>query len=292
MGKGFQPDGGGAGGGDLGAHGAGDIMVVLPVDKQNGNPGLLHGFQRGSAPDIEAAENPAAQRDKGAEEAAGHALVAADLADYFIGGGIGAVRHDAPDALRQGQGGGHEHRGRAHGDARKDQRHAGPAPGGVFRPEQAVLPLVYTQGNDLPLAFPMGPLVNHQCVVPGGAGQQIAAAEIPQGGAVITVHLYQDGRPVPHMVIAAEEPEPVLGTDAQGLVGNGVKSVDQLQDPILVALILLGAWDMSRILPAGNRIVKGHAERGRNQKQDGKREGGKENNKRHLFTRFKPAPSA
>lgn len=114
----------------------------------------------------------------------------------------------------------------------------------------------------------------------------------PAGRCRVTVHLYQDGRPVPHMVIAAEEPEPVLGTDAQGLVGNGVKSVDQLQNPILVALILLGAWDMSRILPAGNRIVKGHAERGRNQKQDGKREGGKENNKRHLFTRFKPAPSA
>ena len=94
-------------------------MIIQTVKEQDGHADVRRSFQSGVALRIKAAVEPCTQSHKEIAQPGRQLHFAYDMLNDLFCGGEAAVSQHTDDIWRQGFAGGHQYRGRAHGNACK-----------------------------------------------------------------------------------------------------------------------------------------------------------------------------
>ena len=126
---------------------------------------------------------------------------------------------------------------------------------GPADPVQAVVALLDAEGDGVAFAAAVGALLCHEDIVAGPEHDLDAAAEVPARCAAIAVEAEHERGVVALVVIAGAEDEPVVGTDLDRFVRDGVSRIDHLADLFAEDVHLGGVGDgVVIVLPVVRRI--------------------------------------
>ena len=203
-----------------------------------------------------AAEEEGANLEEGPQEPAGGPRLVRRQDDDIPWHVVGAIGQDALHAFGQGQGRGHEHRGGPHADAVKEQGRIGETLGAVFRPPPHVLPLPDTEGHDVALAVPLGPLMDQEHPVPSGHEGLGPAAKVTHAQTPIAVAADVDRVARFAGVVVPGQPEAVFGFDIYPLRRQGQQLIDKAKHLIPLRVVLLPPRQVTGIVLLPHRRIE------------------------------------
>ena len=206
-------------------HIAGHEAVRLPVGEQHRHAALFQRLRRARRLRVEAPEDARAQPHEEVDGRDGQMALADDLFEDVARRGVAAVGDDAAHAGGQIERAGHQHRGRAHGDAVQIHRRGMIARLRPLRPGEAVPPLVDAEGDGPAAALSVRALIDEDEPEPLRAVKRQNAAKIPRRRRTPAVKEQQKRLARLRAAHARVQPQAVEGSDLRFLKGQAAIAV-------------------------------------------------------------------